>query len=748
MNRYKTLGIAFTALLVVGVFLRLLFIGRVPSTLFIDEINHLTNAQNWVWSANVSNVSFTGLRISLYQILSGNAFAVLFLGFDINLATRFSVLIYSILICLPLYKISNELFGNRRISYISVLIWLFSPLSFFMSLYATSLELMPLFYFLTFLFLVLKIHKNSYKLNKDWVYLAIVTFLILFIRNNLLWSFLDIVFTFLMLILYESFARNGFIKKRFSLTQEVLLLSDIFIILAIAWVLLIRRLSSYILSPSMNLALLPFNNAVILFFVRIYYFIIPQNLILLNIFPSSSLEYLPGITPMFFLSEGIVLFPAIGYSFLSLYKRKNTFQNVFLLSLMVGGYIDPIINLANSPSFAVQSEAIFAFPAFSILIAVFSNELLKNYVKAKTKSKFLSYKKAIRIFIVFLIVLTFVNIGGFLVDLSSHYNNYANNDVESPFYPYYGLKQSADYMVSHNLTSYTLFYYPNTSYNNWVNLRTDGAISYYFYTEGYPLQYLNEYSHGKIKSIKLIDPNGFPVVSLNWAIVLNQNVSYDKVLLNSGYSVKILYNVLRPDKNIAWQILKINSNFSAASKIINNSTLLNNSQNNKFKLNNSTVKILNSNFAIGINFQTSNSHLNNSKLFPLLLDSKFINIGLSNATNFPWLSPSIANGTVAYFELKSSNSSYIRYTSTTTNITANMTYFLFVTYNGSSFYFYLNNSLLCIWPSNYKYAWTAALYLTSEPNIKLTAILYPSYITPGVENSLYSLICSRNGCFT
>ena len=582
MKRNSYLTLIFIGLVIINVILRVLFLGRTPPSLYIDEINDLRTSQYWVTNASILNLSFTGLRVSLFEILSGNSFAVLVFRSEVNIAARFSVFIYSLLICLPLYRVSKELYGKRAIGWLSVLVWLYSPLSFFMGLYATSLELMPLFYFLIFIFFLVKLRKNMYKASRNWIYLIIVTFLLLFIRDNLAWSFLDLAFTVLMLFLYETFTKNGAIRRKFSIKQEVALLSVVFALIGAGWILLIRRLSSYLLSASLNLALLPFFEAIVIFFVRFYYFIAPYNLILLSPFPSFSLRYLPGFTPMFFLSEGIILFPTIGYSIFSLHKKKDSFQNFILLSLAVGGYLAPILSLANAPSFAVESETIFAFPALAILISVFSLRLLgltKKRTTLRFRTIYLHYKAVALTVIIFLLALMLINVTGFFVDLSFHYNNHVVDDSNSNFYPYYGLRQSADYIVSHNLTSYPLYYYPNTSYNNWVNLTTSGWISYWFYSEGYPFQYLNEYSHGKIKSINLIEPNTFPAIESGWVIVLSQNISYSKILAKSGYSVQILYEVLRPDKQIAWQIIKVTTNLTEALEIIQNVTLANNSQN-------------------------------------------------------------------------------------------------------------------------------------------------------------------------
>ncbi|MCL6090746.1 MAG: hypothetical protein M1393_06885 [Candidatus Thermoplasmatota archaeon] len=465
--------------------------------------------------------------------------------------------------------------------------------------------------------------------------MIIVTFLLLFIRDNLTWSFLDIAFTVLMLFLYESFTKNGAIRRKFSIKQEIAILSAVFALIGAGWILLIRKLSSYLLSASLNLALLPFSEAMVLLFVRFYYFITPYNLILLSPYPSFSLRYLPGFTPMFFLSEGIILFPSIGYSVFSLYKKKDSFQNFILLSLAVGGYLSPILSLANAPSFAVESETIFAFPAFAILISVFSLRLLRLTGKGTTLRFgviYLHYKKAALTVIIFLLALMLINVVGFFVGLSTHYNNYVIDNSKSNFYPYYGLRQSADYIVSHNLTSYPLYYYPNTSYDNWVNLTTSEAISYWFYAEGYPFQYLNEYSYGKIKFIKLIEPSTFPAVGPGGVIILSQNISYSKVLSKSGYLVKTLYEVLRPDKEIAWQIIKVTPNLNEALGIIQKATLANDSRN---------ITGLNSNFPLGLKLIITNTEFKNERLSPLLRDAYFINIGLSNGTNFPWLSPSV-----------------------------------------------------------------------------------------------------------
>ena len=747
MKKDKLFFTVVISICVTGVILRLLFIGKVPPSLYIDEINDLVNAQNWIKTGSILNVSFTGLRISLFQILSGNAFAALFLGFNVNVEARFSVLLYSVLISLPLYKVSNELFGGRTIGYVSVLFWLFSPLSFFMSLDATSLELMPLFYLLTFVFFVLKLRNNNYVFNRYWIYLFAVLFFIFIIRDNMVWSFIDLIFIILILIFYESFSREGIIRQKFSLKKEILLLSSIVLTLSLVWFLFIGKLSSYFLSPSLNLALLPFNQAARLFFIRLYYFVKPQNMILLNAYPSSVLRYPPSITPIFFLSEGLVFYPAIGYSLFSSFKRKNTFRNIFLLSMIAGGYSEPILSLANPPNFAVQAETIFAFPAFVLLISAFLIELVRSYSKLNTnniKRGCRLHKKTLVSIIAFLMILMMVNIGGFLVDISSHYDNYASDNIESQFYPFYGLKQSADYIVSHNLVSYPLFYYPNTSYNNWVNLTTNELISYWFYTEGYPLQYLNEYSHGKIGSIKLIYPGTFPVVGPNGVVVLSQNFSYSTILSDCGYSTKILYNVSRPDKTIAWQIIEVTPILPAASGIINSSTILTTPGETNMTFGISVLRKLDSNFAVATIFNISDSRLKNDRFFPLFRDSMFLNIGLGNGTNFPYLSPIVANGTVAYLELKMLNSSYIKYVATTTDIMPKISYFLFVTFNAGQFYFYLNNTLLSAWSSSLKFTWTPDLYLTSSPSLKSESIIYTGYATSGIEDSIFLWESSRS----
>ena len=145
MRRSLVFELIFFTLVVISFILKLSLLGQVPPTLYIDEIADYINSQNWVYYGGIFNFSFTGLRISMFEILSGDALAVILLNFNVNIAARFSVFLYSFLICLPLYSFSRELYSDNTIARLSTLLWLFSPLSFFMGLYGTSLELFPLF---------------------------------------------------------------------------------------------------------------------------------------------------------------------------------------------------------------------------------------------------------------------------------------------------------------------------------------------------------------------------------------------------------------------------------------------------------------------------------------------------------------------------------------------------------------------------------------------------------------------------
>ena len=741
MKRSMVFGPLFVTLVVTGFILRLSFLGRVPPTLYLDEIDDYINSQNWFYYGGIFNFSFTGLRISLFEILSGNALAVILLNFNLNIAARFSVFLYSLLICLPLYNFSIELYMNKTIARLSTLLWLFSPLSFFMGLYGTSLELFPLFYFIIFVTILLRLHKQSYKLNRNWFYLIFISAVLIIIRDNLVWSFLDFLFIVLMLIIYETFSRSGLIRQKFNSKQQIIFLSSLVVSLILSWIFLIRKLSAYLLSSSLNLVLLPFPRAITLFFVRLYYFIAPNNLILLNPFPSLSLQYLPGFTPMFFLSEGFIVFPAIAYSIICLYKKKFFYQNLVLLSLVVGGYLAPVLSLANPPNFALESETIFAFPPLTILISVFIVHLkhsTETRVTVNFKGVFLHYKQFIMAIITCLIVLMLVNISGFYVDLSRNYDNSVISESNSNFYPFYGLEQSSNYIVLHNLTSYPLYYYPNTTLtSSWINLSTSESLSFWFYNEGYPLDYLKEYSDGKINSIKLLQPNSYPVVGIKGVIILNQNVSFDTILRNSGYLFNILSEILRPNGEIAWQIIKLTPNITAGIKVYNNSFLMNNSMKTNFTLNNFNLTSSTSNFSFGLKMKVLNAHLNSQKLEPLIRDPLFLSIGIACGTNFQWLPQSIQNGTVAYFEIKSSNSSYILYAVPPIDISSNETYFLFLSFRNDTFYFYENNSLLETKGSNYKFTWSQVIYLASSCNARLIGLFYQGYISPGVEDSLY-----------
>ena len=139
MRRSLVFELIFFTLVVISFILKLSLLGQVPPTLYIDEIADYINSQNWVYYGGIFNFSFTGLRISIFEILSGDALAVILLNFNVNIAARFSVFLYSFLICLPLYSFSRELYSDNTIARLSTLLWLFSPLSFFMGLYGTSL---------------------------------------------------------------------------------------------------------------------------------------------------------------------------------------------------------------------------------------------------------------------------------------------------------------------------------------------------------------------------------------------------------------------------------------------------------------------------------------------------------------------------------------------------------------------------------------------------------------------------------
>ena len=159
-NSYSTL--IFIGLVIINVILRVLFLGRTPPSLYIDEINDLTTSQYWVTNASILNLSFTGLRVSLFEILSGYSFAVLVFRSEVNIAARFSVFIYSLLICLPLYRVSKELYGKRAIGWLSVLVWLYSPLSFF---YGTLRDFTRVNAFILFL----NLHLLPIKIAQEYV---------------------------------------------------------------------------------------------------------------------------------------------------------------------------------------------------------------------------------------------------------------------------------------------------------------------------------------------------------------------------------------------------------------------------------------------------------------------------------------------------------------------------------------------------------------------------------------------------
>ena len=735
---YAFFLISFT----IGAFLRFYELSSAPNTLYIDEMQDLVGAKLALSDILPIN-SFSEFQNDFTLTLNGYFLSIWLFPKSVGIASRFPVALYGSLIPLPLFFLTKELFKTNITAFISSFLWEFSPLSIFMSRYAVSVELYPLFFFLVFIYLfVLFYEHKSNRSRRKIFFLVVVLSVIIISRDVLIWSIQDVVLLALFLLIFKivSSRLNHTVNRRREYFLFAFVITIIAVILTILTFAKSTLLSLVSLPSNFSLYSIPIEDSINQLIIRIYYFLLPQNFIIFSLYPVNFFIIAPSRTPTLFISEALLAIPSFIFVVFNLIKKKMFFEYSLLLILFFGGLLSAIVNTANSPVFVVESEAIFSFPALTIMMACFTVYILRNHsAKLSNSTKKILKLYFARIIVIGVAILFVFNLYGFEVNIFNNYDKYSTSNPSTPLYPYYGLNLASNYLVRHNLTNDTIYYYPNTSLRGYVTLSTNNDINFYFYSMEYPLIYLKAYSNNTILSISLLNPYQLPVIrNPNPVIILSQNNSYAFYLANNGFTVNVLDTIDRPNGVIAWQILMVTAQTSGFNRLFTNSVLLSSVDNQtSIPINASLSSVYAHNFTLITVFELAS--FNQSNRFHELFSSNngTINIGYSVGSNFPWVPPSLANSSFPYFQIQTINPHFGKIVAPIEPLQSNSIYLLALTFSNGIFSFYINSTLISSWTPGYQLYNLSTIFLENYEQSHVFAMLLQSCVNAGTEAGLY-----------
>ncbi|AKA48365.1 hypothetical protein IX51_03835 [uncultured archaeon] len=744
--------ILLVVILIISAVLRIYSLSNIPPSLYFDEMNNLQSTQFTLSHIGSYVSSLSSFRVLFDQLLNGDILSTILFGGNINFAARIPTAIYGTIMPISIYLFTKELLGSSRYGYFAALLWAISPLSIISSRYEPSNAIFPAFIFLIFVYSLTRLRNRNYAL-KDYAWFLLVFSLsvALVARQVTVWAGIPIFLVSYFWVFTELYVRLKRVGK-----QKYLILTYLLISITLAFLVYDLRdaITQSIGIPAqidpLNLGIV---GAISSLSVRAYFFMRPQNMVVIDIFPTSYLSHSPDLTPVLFISEAIFFYASVVYLLYRFYKGHQRYEILLLFVIFVGGYSTAILNQANSPDFTNQTEAIISEPIIFIITSILFFRLFKSPLiepsiglesnKSRKKNKF---SNIARILSVLFIALLVVNFTGFVIDLFDHYDvTMETNTNFNPFYATYGIDAVSNYIVANNLSQDTVYYYPYGDLGNYINLTSKPNIDYYYYHLHFPSLWLKEYSHDKINKTSLLYPGQFPTLINNSAIVITQNKTYQNLLSSNGFSYEVLKRFYRPSGITAFIVLKVygrNSlNYTGFYEkhvlyhqkysylTISQRILINESR--EFGHNGSIVIDVNSSNLRNIGRVTGIITWNlNSSL-----------IGYGYASDFPWVNGGNHSVPVLRevpFYNKSLQFNMTRYFVPNIDIKNNMTYMMTVTWSHSKISCYYNNFLVGSYTYPHSMVFNQGDIYFHNLGITSNIYIFNSSMLPGYVADMYS----------
>ena len=230
------------------------------------------------------------------------------------------------------------------------------------------------------------------------------------------------------------------------------------------------------------------------------------------------------------------------------------------------------------------------------------------------------------------------------------------DDSNSQWGVFYGLPQIAN--VSSLAESYLsppgsgpdsmpIYIYSKGFFNNSTVWGNQGSTFNYFFYSGIFTDYFYYYSGGMIKTVYPLTSLQYYVFNRTSLVVTSQQSAVEEELRNEGYSVSLIYNINRPDGQLALSLIEVQVQLtSSESSFVNESLLIRSKLGNLDYFNFTDLPNV-ANFTVALNitiktltFYGYSNYTTNPVIF--LIGNSYINIGVrliptsENSNNFTY----------------------------------------------------------------------------------------------------------------
>jgi hypothetical protein len=554
-------------------------LGSNPPGLYNDELYLLLSAFSQIHNTSVITTMGYNVNELLFYFIDGYVPAIYVFG-PTDFAARLSPAFYGSVIVFPVYLIANLFFRRKSIALTSAILWAVSPSAVMTSRVGYGVELFPLFLFLIFFYFAYEFY-----LSHNYLYLLlsglILVPLLFFSYSILVWVGFPLAAFLVFLSLVTTFNRFTFpIKTEASgIIRNVI--AGLLTISVVWFVIYFLYISNFKIDgitikqvlPTQNpIFLMPLTRALYLLFVRFGFAVNFFKLFWLDEFTATQLYYQSPVLVPFMFSFEIPFFYG-SFIYFALYRKElNANKNAISLTLLLFffGLFQPILNTSNPSNYFEPSEGIFSLPFASIMVSL---ALYETYERLGRRA--LTFRRSIgenlhkfkrivfgtiaknnvqKIFVASLFIFSSINVTTFSYDLYHELPGY----MEGPnggYYPFYGWQQTANFIDSHGLASYQLYYVPGSGGS--YNFTNTSNLNYWYYHQHFPLYWLYTFSDGQITSTSLLSDSSLPPFGSHGTVILSQDIGYTETLSATNTSYRVLYTVFMQNGTPAIQVIEI-----------------------------------------------------------------------------------------------------------------------------------------------------------------------------------------------
>lgn len=562
-----------------GLFIRLYEISSIPPGLYTDELSYLLSAYvqlHGLGSVPFSNMGPRNVVALLYYSLNGYSLSIFLFGLG-NFSARLPVALFSSAMIFPIYLVSKEYLQDENVGILAGILWEFSPASFVMARWGDGVEFFPLFLFLFIIYFTARlIHHRNVRLSLT--IMVLLSLLSVYIASISVWILIPLGIFFVSLVGYLLALKSRNSKR----WNGALYLYIIFFIVAVDIFVSfpnlvfngpLKYLAIAQVNPQYYLFYMPYDISFPQFFVRLFIFISPTKLFILPGVTSQSVGIQQVLIPF---ALWYLLIPFYATSFYIIFKtlrRRISLSYTLMIILFLAGFIQPVLNISNPTNSLEPAEAIFADPFLMIISSIgivmfvrFAVSSLDFHTKYNFSDPYVHKLKILyrhrkglyrlsALAVVLLTVSASVMTSIFFSNYFTSYGQLQENSEGSIFYTSYGLQQTGNFLVAHNLTDNEIFFVPTNG--GGVNFSNSGVFNYWVYNLHFPSAWFYIYTHQKVRSVHVLRPGTLPDPKSNNSIVISQNASYGNLLSANGFSYRLIYSLNRSAGTAAIRIYQI-----------------------------------------------------------------------------------------------------------------------------------------------------------------------------------------------